>query len=222
MSLFDAATIARFAQRAEDEISAELRPFISRYAIPIISGTAEYVISDTILDVRRVTYKGVKLYPINHRTYRDYGIPTSSGKPTNYIYNNIGQNTIKLYPIPNETLNVTQSNLFGLEIANQCIVEYYSAPNYVDVTIPVFFRRRIIKAYTLKMCFALEGKGQNLKASKYWDDKYTALKEIYGNLLFDLINKPRRLIASGDIVYRQIGRPMLPISRFGIGVRTGE
>ena len=121
-------------------------------------------------------------------------------------------------PIDILALMGNSSELFKSEnILTQCIVEFYRTPDYFDFKIPLFIRRRLLKAYVMKMCYAKEGDGQNLKAVKYWTAKYDGLKELYTQLLEELINRPRKLIANGngnDIT--RIARPTLPIDKFGI------
>lgn len=226
--LFDDATIIRFSQEAEDVIAEELKCFVARIPLQVIAGVSEYTLPDNVIEIRRVTYRGNKVYPINYRTYRNYGNTVDArGTPRVYIFNNLGQNTIKLYPTPTETIvgGATSSQLFlTTELFRVVCVEYYSSPNFADEIIPVYFRRRLIKAYTLKMCYLMEGPGQNLKASKYWEEKWEFLKSLYSSLLFDMISGPRRLIASSNSVAdnRLLARPVLPAGRFGIGVNPGE
>ena len=89
-----------------------------------------------------------------------------------------------------------------------------------------FFRKRLIKAYVLKMCFSIEGRGQNLKASKYWHDKWNYYNEIYGMLLEELINEPRHIIAGPSGISRDFKLKSLEnnlkYDNIGIGVDKGE
>lgn len=223
MSVFDKELLNRFAQNCEDDFHSDFNCIVDRFALPIISGTSLYTLDDWVVNIRRITYLGWKVYPLSHRDFRDYILPVSStGRPLEYVYNNVGLNTIKLFPAPSLTIDPViyenSSELFKTEnILTQCIVEYYRAPDYFDFTIPLFFKRRLVKAYVLWMCFQTEGKGQNEKAAAYWQKRYKALKRLYGEALQDLINRPRKLFASGndDFDIRQ-RRPMLPIDKFGI------
>lgn len=219
--IFSSADILRFSQQAEDLFTSENDCIIDRYAINVVSGTAEYLLPDYVSSIRRVTYKGRKVYPVSHRNYIDSNISfIAQGAPTDYIFNNIGQGKIKFFPTPNENISAVQLNLFGSEIPNQLIVEFYRLSDYSVNSIPDFMKRRLLKAYVMKMCFSKEGKGQNLKAAKYWGMKWEMLKQIYGELLEELINSPRKLINGSTIEYndRTPPPPRLPISKFGIGV----
>lgn len=223
MSIFSAALITRFSNEGEEVFAREFPCIIDRVALSIVSGTSIYTLSDYIVDVRKITWKGLRLDPYGHRRYRESFSPSSTGIPNSYIYNNIGQSQIKFLPAPNVTIASVSSNLFGSEIINRVIVEYYRTPDFNTNIIPSFFRRRLLKAYVLKNCFSVEGPGQNLKAAKYWESKWNYLKETYGNLLDELINSPRRIIIGGTSSYRRlIPTPQIPYNSQGIGVNPGE
>lgn len=219
MSVWDADTISRFAQQGEDLFAVTHKCIVQRVALSIVANTSEYTLSDSVIDIRKITWLGRRIDPIPFRQWKDDDLPlNSTGRPDGYIYNNIGQQKIKFYPTPDTTIASTSSNLFGSEIANRVIVEYYSTPDYSTIIIPSFIRRRLIKCYVAKMCFSIESKGQNLKAARYFSDKWDHLMERYGQGLQDLINKPRRLIASSTPQNNRIPRPRLNPSNFGVGV----
>lgn len=225
MSVFNTTDILRFAQQGEMHFAQEYKCIIDRVALSIVSGTSVYSLDDSTIDIRRVTWKGWKLDPMPQRELRRIRLSgTQPGRPYYYIYNNISALTIQLFPVPQETIASTSSNLYGSEIANRCIVEFFRAPNYTSMIIPPFIKRRLIKNYVLKMCFAMEGKGQNLKASKYFTQKWEVLKESYGNILEDLINSPRQLVVVNqpNRFYRRLAKPILPIDQFGISVDDFE
>jgi hypothetical protein len=221
--LFRAATVARFSSEGEADFAQDYPCIIKRVALTVVAGTSTYTLSDDVLSIRRVSWKGVKLDPMPQRTFRETFQPgTSSGRPYWYIYNNIGQNQIKLFPNPNESVASITTNLYGSEIANRVIVEYYRVPDYVTEIIPLYFRRRLLKVFVMRGCFQIEGAGQNLKNSKYFTSKWDFLKAKYGQLLSDLYLKPKRLVLSGYNVQRHPASPVLPLDRFGSSVDTGE
>lgn len=225
MSLFTSEQINRYTLQAEQLFTDEYRCITDRIAIEIVSGTSLYILPDNVLDIRRITYRGVKIDPVSHRDMREYldGLD-SSGTPTNYIYNNVGQTTIKLFPTPVETLGTIQSDLFNPEIVRvQCICEFWTVADGIGYKLPEYIRRRLLKPYVLKSLFLAEGKGQNIKASKYWDKKWKYLKQLYGLQLEDQLNSPRRLISSGNYQWKPyLAPPVLPLSMRGIGVDPGE
>lgn len=227
MPVFTTEQLNRYTLAAEQEFSIDFKCIIDRVALPIVSGTSLYTLDDNVIDIRRITYRGIKIDPASHRTLREsFGgfNSTASGTPTDYIYNNLGQMTIKLFPTPAETLPSSQLNLFTPSvILAQCIVEFYTVADGIDYRIPEYIRRRLLKAYVLKQAFLAEGKGQNIKMSKYWDKKWQYLKELYGNQIYDQLNTPRRLMLGGSSLKNQyLARPQLPVSMQGYGVDPGE
>lgn len=224
MSLFSAATITRFANEGENDFCNDRNCIVNRVALSIVNGTSEYTLSDTVQNIRRVTWKGKKLDPLPHRELRDYFQNAGQiGQPFWYVFNNIGTNKIKFFPTPNETIASISSNLYGSEIANRVIVDYYIVPDNVTYTLPSYFRRRLLKVYVLKACFAIEGQGQNIKSARYFDKKYNTLKILYSELLDDIHNRPRKIIVGGMGSTQYFpGRPVWPIDRFGISVDRGE
>jgi hypothetical protein len=245
-----------------------------------------FTLPDDVISIRRVTWKGYKLDPLPHRNAREvFQNMTQLGRPFWYIFNNVGQNLIQLFPGPNEQLPIitstsrtfddtpgdfdsttgefdshttagtvqgsggldfdstpglfddqpglfddgggagfnSQTNLYGTNIDKCFIVEYYQAPDFTDAKIPAYIRRRLLKNYIMRGCFNIEGQGQNMKASKYYKERWRMLKEMYGNLLSELHNKPRKLVVNGiSASYFFPGVPLLPIDRFGTSVDAGE
>lgn len=225
MAIFTSDQINRYLQQGEELFVNEFRCITDRLALDITSNVDLYVLPDNVIDIRRITYRGIKVDPISHRDTRTYldGL-TSTGTPQNYIFNNVGQLTIKLFPTPVETIASVQDDLFNPEIVRvQCIVEFYTSSNGIGYKLPEYIRARLLKPYVLKSLFLAEGKGQNIKASKYWDKKWQYLKSVYGIQMMDQLNTPRRLIASGASYQRPyLAPPVLPLSMRGTGVNPGE
>lgn len=222
--LFSAATIQRFIEEGEDWFNQSYNCIIKRISLSVSPGTSEYTLIDPIINIRRVTWKGKKLDPLTMRDARQcFQNMGQLGQPFWYIFNNIESNKIKFFPSPNETIGSTSSNLYGSEIPNRVIIEYYTTTDSDTIVIPPYFRRRLLKAYVNKSCFQIEGQGQNLKGTEYFNNKFNTLTQLYGNLLNELHNKPRKLILQGMGSSNYFpGRPLWPISRFGIGVDRGE
>ena len=222
--LFASSTVTRLSNEGENNFAVSYPCILKRVALPISTGTHTYTLDDDVLSIRRITYRGFKLDPLPHRNFREvFQSATQGGKPFWYVFNNIGQNRIRLFPAPTETIISVQTNLYGTEIPNQCIVEYFQAPDFLTNILPLFFRRRLLKAYVLRGCFNIEGQGQNLKLSLYFKERWRFLKEKYGLLLGDLASKPRKLVVNGiSSSYYFPGNPILPIDRFGQSVDQGE
>lgn len=222
--LFTSATITRLSNEGENNFAVDYPCILKRVALDITSGVHTYSLSDDVISIRRITYKGFKLDPLPHRNFREvFQSATQKGRPFWYIYNNIGINNIRLFPTPQDNVAAVTHDLYGSEIPNRCIVEYFQAPDFVVAVIPSYFRRRLLKNYILRGCFNIEGQGQNMGLSRYFKERWRFLKEQYGQLLCDLHNKPRKLIVNGITAsYYFPGAPVLPMSRFGISVDDGE
>ena len=98
---------------------------------------------------------------------------TAESVPLWYIFNQQGRNRITFSPVPSEafSLVVDDDDLWGPAIEDHIIVEYYQLPG-TDNPIPEYIKRRLVKYYVLKSCFALEGKGQKLKAAAKFEARY--------------------------------------------------
>lgn len=223
MSLWPSETITRFSQEAEQNFANEYPCILNRISLTIASGTALYTLPDTVRSIRRISWQGWKLDPLGQRNMREvFQYATQQGKPYWYVFNNIGANTIQFFPIPNASITPSGKDLFSDALATDVIVEYFTLPDFASLTIPSYFRRRLLKPYVLRMCFGIEGAGQNLKNNQYFHGRWDQLKKLYGEWLNTIHGKSRKLCLNG-ITSNQFfpGQPLLPISRFGIGIDDG-
>lgn len=220
---FDAATTLRWQNNAEAEFATERPCIIDRTSLDIVAGTSIYNLPSSCVSIRRMTYLGWKVYPLVHRDLRQsYQSGNQSSRPYWYIMNNVGQLQIKLFPVPSVSIAaITGPTLWGSDIINCFCIEYYRTPDQVNFKIPDFFRTRLLTYYSNRRNFGMEGRTQDIKAMKYWGQKFEQYKQIYSNLLDDLTNKPRNLVAS-DSASRPYGYvpppPILPVDRYGISV----
>jgi hypothetical protein len=160
-----------------------------------------------------------------HRTLRiKYDGLNPQGRPYAYIFDLVGAMTIKLWPMPAETLTpVPNANLYDSTVLqNNCVVEYYASPDGAKFKLPPYMRRRTIKAYVMYKAYMSEGKGQNLKASAYWKKRWEFLKELNSSVLHELYENPRKLTASNVERYPTVPRPVLPLKLIGIGVEDDD
>jgi hypothetical protein len=224
--LYDSGSLTGALAEGEGRFARKHPCILDRIALDIISTIAAYTLPTYTLSIKRVTWKGMKLYPLPERLKREVfqgGSLTNQGKPFYYTFNQIPQFTIRLFPIPNETIAANQTNLYGSNIKSQVIVEFWRTSDNNIKIIPAFFRRRLLKTYALSKVFASEGRGQNLKAVAYYSKKYDDLEKVYSNLLSEIHNKPRRLIVSGEFVHpNRMYSAILPVAKFGIGLDEGE
>jgi hypothetical protein len=223
MSLWTSATIIRFSQEGENEFAEDFPCILTRMSLPVIKNQARYVLPDNVRSIRRITWKSWKLDPLGQRNMREvFQYASQVGKPYWYIFNNIGANTIQFFPIPDETINSSGKDLWSDAITTDVIIEYWILPDFATFTIPDYFRRRLLKNYVLKSCFQIEGPGQNVKNRDYFIQKWNSFKNKYGVFLDEIHNKSRKLCLNG-ITSSQFfpGQPVLPVSRFGIGIDDG-
>lgn len=220
---FDSSTRIRLGNQGEDHFNIERPCIIDRISIALTLGQDIYTLPSYVNSIRRMTYLGWKIYPLPHRDLRaSYLSGTQQSRPYWYIFNNIGQQQIKLFPIPSLSVTQVNTNLWGQpDIINGFIIEFFRQSDYAVNSIPAFMRDRIRDNYANYRSFAMEGQYQNMKASKYYKDKYESISNIYVEMLDDLNNKPRNLVAT-DSAQRPYGYvpppPILPVDRYGISV----
>ncbi len=223
--LFASDVITRFSQQGEQDFAEECPCIHKRISLNVTAYSHTYNLPDDVLSLRRVTWKGKKLDPLPHRGFREvFQSATQAGDPFWYIFNNIGLNQIRLFPTPSSSLAPPTSSLYAEVAINAgVIVDYFQAPDFVNAVIPLYVRRRLLKAYALYGCFNIEGEGQNLKNAQYHLKKYQFLRGKYKQLINDLHNKPRKLVVSGIQASNYFpGSPILPVSRYGQSVDRGE
>jgi hypothetical protein len=223
MPLFTDAFLTLLETKGENTFAAERPCIIDRISLAITSTVDIYTLPSYVIDIKRITYKGWKVFPMPHRDLRaSYLSGKQGGRPYWYVFNNIGQSQLKLFPVPQENITAdnTYTNLWGAGILTDFIIEFYRLPDSTDsaarYNIPNFIRRRLLKSYVMSRAFQAEGRGTNVKATKYWRSKYDFLKSLYTELLDDLNNKPRNIIAN-NMQSRPYGfvppPPMIPISK---------
>lgn len=225
MGLFSAATQTRFLNEGEDLFNTENPSILDRLSLTIIAGTNLYALPDYVVSIKRVTWLGWKIDAIDQRSIRETNLTgnETGTRPYNYVYNNIGQLSIQFFPTPSQSYAaVTGPTLWGSDIINTVIVEFWRTSDHSSFLIPTFFRSRLLSSYQSSKLFALEGRGQDLKSAKYHAKKWLFLKYKYANLMAELQQSPGRTIFGNSTIDSPILTPHLPFSRFGIGVREGE
>lgn len=222
-TLWDSNTIVRFSQEGENDFVEEYPCILTRISLQVTVKQAIYTLPDDVRSIRRVSWKGWKLDPLGQRNMREvFSQATQVGKPYWYVFNNVGANNIQFFPMPDESISPSGLNLYSDGISKDVIIEYFMLPDYASNVVPQYFRRRLLKAYVLKSCFSIEGQGQNLKNREYWNGRWDELKKKYGEFIDEIHNKSRKLCLNG-ITSSQFfpTSPILPVSRFGIGVDDG-
>ena len=223
MSLWSSTQIVRFSQEGENDFVNEFPCILVRMSLPTVANQAVYTLPDDVRSIRRITWKADKMDPLGQRNMREvFSYATQVGKPYWYVFNNVGANNVQFFPIPNETITPSGKDLWSDAIATEVIIEYFRFPDFANYVLPIYFRRRLLKPYVMKSCFGVEGQGQNLKNRDYCTNKWGMLKQKYGVFLDEIHNKSRKLCLNG-ITSSQFfpATPVLPVSRFGIGIDDG-
>ncbi|MGH7239765.1 MAG: hypothetical protein ACREHG_06820, partial [Candidatus Saccharimonadales bacterium] len=213
MSLFSTDSIARYALQGEQQLSRD-RPFlVDRYSPAIVDGTSTYSVPDSLLSIRRITWKGFKLDPMPYRLMREsFQSATQQGRPYWYIFDNIGQSKVRLFPTPMENLSAGTDLFSPASVADYCIIEFNRVADAVNWVIPAWKERQLIKQYTNMRCYEMEGAGQNLKLYKYFKVKWELWSGQWFKLLDDLQTKARKLIIDEIHTNQNFpGKPILPI-----------
>lgn len=223
MSLWNSQTIIRFSQEAENDFAESFPCILVRMSLPITALQSTYTLPDNVKSIRRITWQSWKLDPLGQRNMREvFQYATQIGKPFWYVFNNIGANRIQFFPIPPFDIQPSGGDLYADAINTDVIIEYFRLPDYATYTIPDYFRRRVLKPWVLRSCFGIEGQGNNVKNRDYFTQKWETLKEKYGEFLNEIHNKSRKLCLNGITSYQFFpGSPILPVSRFGIGIDDG-
>jgi hypothetical protein len=115
--------------------------------------------------------------------YSTYGGTTS--RPEFWGFSGYEENTIQLFPTPNETLPATASaRLWDTEIPNRCILEYRVIPGATDDLRPVYrLIRMIIRDYVLARAFSIEGKGQQLDVAQHCEKRFQLKLQLYTSMM---------------------------------------
>lgn len=216
------ADIERFIDDGENDFSTEKHFLVSRYSPAIVVGTANYVIPDYFLSIRRVTYLGQKLDPLTRRNQNEvFQAATQVGKPFWYVFNNIGALTVKLFPTPESNL-ASGTNLWSTDIPTCCIFEGYRASDASTFVIPAWKRRQLLKPYVNKRVAQVDGPTMDLKAVKYFEQRWMQAKGQFSQSLDTLYGGARKLVISEIVSSNYFpGEPVLPIDQFGTSVDEG-
>jgi hypothetical protein len=220
-------TLIRYMNQGEIECSIE-RPFlVKRISLAAVIGKQEYVLPDECISIRRVLWLGWKNDPLPMRNYRDVfqGQNYQKGRPFWYVYNNVGLQTIKMFPAPDQTTTVIpiETDCWKpSEILSAFIVEYYCTSDNLNLVLPPWIKRQLLKMYVSKMVYSNEGPLQSLKLAQYFAQKWELKKKEFFVLLDALYGEPRKLVTNQIVSNNYFpGSPVLPITRFGISVEPG-
>lgn len=219
---------------AEQDINKRIPSLIYyRFCMAITQGISVYTLPPFVRTVSRITWLGRKLDPVNwdELTYltpatavlndnQKDTIPTVIGRPLYYAKHPTNPYDIRLYPTPNLTLLATAQNPYSplpeTSTPQACIIACWrnidSTFNDPTSLLPAYIDRRTRKAYVLWKAFGAEGKGQNLKASQYYEQLYNKLIETFIHINQGAYVAKRYAIEDGLLTIDafRYPRPILP------------
>lgn len=197
------AFINQLALQAEDDISTEVKCIVDRASFTVAVGDPFIYLPEYIKGVRRVLWKGLKVWPLDRNEYREYkpllGTASSGAfssayssafyhsstsytpqsRPKFYITGLDERQCITLYPAPNESIAASAGNLWDSSVIATCVlIEYYRTADGSTYTIPNWIRRVLIRDYVLSHAFAEEGNGQNLAAAQRYENHFKLMMEV--------------------------------------------
>lgn len=222
MPLFNSDTLNRVINQGEQNISVDKPFLVDRVSLSIVANTHTYTLSDYVTSIRRVTYLGIGLDPLPQRNHREvFQNAGQVGKPFWYIFDNLGQNKIRLFPTPPTTI-AAGADPWLANISDSVIVEFFRVSDNSTFVIPAYAKRQLLKQYAARQLYSLEGSGQNKKLSAYYDQKWQMFKKEFMDHLDYLHNRPRKFVVN-EIVQSNYfpASPILPLGTFGIGVDDG-
>jgi hypothetical protein len=178
------------------QIAVDVNCIYARECLVTVAGTSVITLPAYVRTVRRVTWRGRSLDPVNWEeltlltpatVFVSPGSPsnieTTLSRPLYYAMHPTNIYDIRLYPTPSESFTTSgEPNVYApTPNSPSCIVDYYREPDDTEtdpkVSLPPYIARRTKKAWICWKAFSAEGKGQNLRAASYYQMKYNFLIE---------------------------------------------
>ncbi len=183
--------LSQWATDALGQITSDVHCIWAREALTITQGVSVVTLPCYVRTVRRVTWRGKSLDPLQWEEFilvtpatvfvalgSSANVETSLSRPLYYCMHPTNPYDLRLYPTPNESFNPTGFDPYSPQPnESACVVDYYRTADdkSPQINIPPYILRRTQKAYVMWKAFNAEGKGQDLKASKYYHLKYNFL-----------------------------------------------
>ena len=220
MPIWDDAYIIDLANRGEIELTTDVPCIFDRFSLDIVSGTSTYSLPEGLLSISRITWKGNKVWPFEQRSAIignlniDPLTETITGTPYLYLQHNYGFDKIHFWPVPDESIGLDDSGIWGADISNRVIISCWriADPTGTEFRLPDFIRRRLIKYYINTKSYGKEGPSQDTDASDYFKQKYQfsieQLRLVKASLPKSIVNEMQPQVFGG----RFIARPRLPIN----------
>jgi hypothetical protein len=213
----------RLASDGEQDIVNRVPCLFHRFPLDIISGQSVYTLPVKTSRIRRITWLGIKLDPI---TFDDLckmnpnfvwasstnKIDIPLGRPLYYTLHPTNLNDIRFYPCPDTSITYDSTNVYGAGTNTNVIISCFRNIDGTDSTaqLPDYIYRRAIKAYVLWKAYNAEGKGQNLKTSEYYRNKYEYYVNHFIKLNSDAFVTKKYSLYNSYRLSTKPARPVLP------------
>lgn len=182
--------LASLGEDGENNTVQKVEYLFTKFSLGLVQGQSVYILPAWVRNVQRITWQGYKVHPISFREMCELTPSTMvidestkyeapMGRPLYYCLHPSDVRNIRFYPTPNEDLAIDDSKVWTRDgIGDICCVACYRSYDGGEFKLPEYISRRTLKAFILGMAFLKEGKGQNLRAYKYYDGKYEFCLEI--------------------------------------------
>lgn len=220
--------IDRFIGQSAIDIANKLGYCTFRSSIEIVKGTGTYSLDSAVKDMQRITWNGFKMEPKSQKqlsmlspVYR-----TSTSRPFYYSIGSDGYLVLRVFPVPSLNLHQVNDELLNTEdgIGNGLIVSATQNsdefPRNITYPFPAYIGLKLIKDYVLWRCFEVDGAGQDLKASSYFEQKYNSKVEFYKDIVMKTFLPTTRQLS--DSMIQKPYRMAYPILPPNFGPVVGE
>ena len=234
--------LSALAKEGEEKIALLVNCIVDRFALQVFEGIPNYTLPDSVIGIRRITWKGMKLdflTPLQWRqmfpfsggystegafessafaihAFQTAGMFTDTshmGKPQFYGFQGSNREMVSLFPTPNESVMISPGDLYDSEIIGEnVIVECYRLSDDTH-TIPKFARRQLVKNYVMWKAFLKEGDSQNIKVAKYFEQKFAFGLTMFRASHNRIFSSKRRVLEDQiGASYYEVGKPQLPLN----------
>lgn len=218
------AFLDQLATDAEQQINQDLQAIYFKFCFATVIGTSVYTLPEYVRSIRRITWRGKQLEPVNWDELVALGPATAGGfvetvvsRPLYYAMHPTDTYAIRFFPTPDEAFLDTGDTPYSPTLnAPACIISCWRTTddtfNDPTLLLPSYIDHRTRKAYVLWKAFSAEGKGQDLKASAYYNSQYHYLIEQFKSINDGCFVGKRYALGGGDLEVDQFRypRPTLP------------
>lgn len=235
MPIWQDAFLGQLEVDAEQDINKRIPCLFNRFYLPVTTGQSVYTLPSYVRSVRKISWLGKYLDAENWEELQfltpatvfdapnqGTNIEASVSRPLYYAMHPTNPYDVRLYPCPNQTLDVNPFNPLGDDPYSPYPNEFHctvSCWRNIDSTfsdpnsnLPAYIDRRTRKAFILWKAFSAEGKGQNLKAAGFYKEKYEYLIEAFRAINEGTFVSKKYMIEDGMLVIDgfRYPRPFLP------------